>query len=82
MSEPITSIAVYAWIGWCVTTALLWVLWYLSGTLGALLFARLRRVYHLVVIGYWLDRLEKGGWRVFEKAEAEDKQKAAQRSKP
>ena len=33
------------------------------------------------VITYWLERLEKGGWREFQKAEAEDKKRAAQGNK-
>lgn len=41
------------------------------------LFTRMRRTYHLAVIYYWLDRLEKGGWRVFQKAEQEERAKAA-----
>lgn len=46
--------------------------WWLSGLLGKEVFARLRRTYHLSVIGYWLDRLEKGGIREFQKAERQD----------
>ena len=34
-------------------------------------FKSLRRVYHLTVIGYWLDRLEREGTHVFKKASKE-----------
>jgi hypothetical protein len=47
--------------------------WWLAGLLGNEVFKRIRRVYHLSVIWYWLDRLEKGGMREFRKAEADDK---------
>lgn len=40
---------------------------------GRWMFSRLRRCYHMTVIAYWLDRLERGGWRVFQKAENDDK---------
>lgn len=43
--------------------------WYLTGLLGREVFNRMKRVYHLTVIWYWLDRLEKGGVREFQKAE-------------
>ena len=71
-------------MGWCFA-AVVWavimiaLLAVLSGILGwyaAGVFKELRRVYHLRVIGYWLDRLEKGGWREFEKAEKADIQAA------
>lgn len=40
---------------------------------GRKVWSDLRRCYHLTVISYWLDRLERGGWRVFQKAEDRDK---------
>lgn len=46
--------------------------WWLTGLLGNAVYKRLRRTYHLTVIGYWLDRLEKGGMREFQKAEEYD----------
>ncbi|GER16734.1 hypothetical protein [Variovorax boronicumulans] len=46
--------------------------WWLVGLLGNEVYKRLRRTYHLTVIGYWLDRLEKGGMREFQKAEEYD----------
>lgn len=63
---------VYAWIGWATVTAILIPAWFLTGLLGKSVFDRLCRVYHFTVIAYWLDRLEQGGVRVFQKAEQED----------
>lgn len=68
------------WIGRIVMAAaggvlallLLGVAWWFTGILGAEVFKRVRRIYHLRVIGYWLDKLEKEGPRVFEKAQQED----------
>ena len=57
-------------------------LWFFTGYVGAGVFERLRRIYHLRVIGYWLDRLEKGGVRVFEKAEQYDKSRATTGQQP
>lgn len=51
--------------------------WFLVGLLGRDVFKRLRRIYHLRVIGYWLDRLEKVGLREFEKAEQQDQDQVA-----
>lgn len=51
------GIALLSWI------ALLW---------GETAWRRLRRCYHLTVLAYWLDRLERHGVREFRKAEAED----------
>ena len=42
------------------------------GWYGAKIFNDLRRVYHLRVIGCWLNRLEKVGVREFECAEQTD----------
>lgn len=63
--------------GGVLAGALLLVVWWLVGLLGRDVFKRLRRIYHLRVIGYWLDRLEKVGLREFEKAEAHDKAQVA-----
>lgn len=68
---------VYAWIGWAIVTAALVPAWLLTGWLGWSVFDRLRRIYHLTVIAYWLDRLEKGGMRIFQRAEQEDTAKRA-----
>ena len=48
------------------------VLCWLSGRMAADTYKRLRRTYHLSVIGYWLERLEKGGMREFQRAEKHD----------
>lgn len=44
--------------------------WYLTLIAWRLLWKRLVRVYHLTVILYWLDRIEKVGWRTFLKSRA------------
>ena len=67
-----TLVTTYAAIGLTVVVALLGLGWYLTLIAGRLLWKRLVRVYHLTVILYWLDRLEKVGWRTFQKAERED----------
>ncbi len=40
---------------------------------GRLVWRNLRRCYHLTVLAYWLRRLERGGWRVFQRAEMRDR---------
>ena len=67
-----TLVTTYAAIGLTVVVALLGLGWYLTLIAGRLLWKRLVRVYHLTVILYWLDRIEKVGWRTFQKAERED----------
>lgn len=67
-----TLVTAYAAIGLAVVVALLGLGWYLTLIAGRLLWKRLVRVYHFTVILYWLDRLEKAGWRTFQKAERED----------
>lgn len=67
-----TLVTTYAVIGLAVVAALLGLGWYLTLVVGKLLWKRLVRVYHFTVILYWLDRLEKAGWRTFQKAEHED----------
>lgn len=54
--------------GLLLATVLLLVAGALVGFVGAWLFKRLRRIYDLSVIVYWLDRLEKEGAHVFRKA--------------
>ncbi len=79
--ETIVYINAYAAIGilvvWCVLAVLALFAWHF----GNLVWRRVTRVYHITVIAYWLERLEKGGWREFQKAEAEDKKRAAQGGK-
>lgn len=60
-------ITAYAFIGWLLVTCVLAALYWFSGLLGRKVFTRLKRIYHLTVIGYWLDRLESEGTHVFEK---------------
>ena len=62
---------VWGWIGWLTTTVILGAVFLVTGVLGTRVFERLRRVYHLSVISYWLDRLEQEGKRVFMKANEE-----------
>ena len=45
-----------------------WIIW----DIGAKVFRDIARIYHLRVISYWLDRLEKVGMREFERAEEID----------
>lgn len=59
----------YAFIGWAVVALVMLALWVIAGYVGRLLFKRLRRVYSLLVIGYWLDRFEREGLRTFERAD-------------
>ena len=66
---------VFAFIGLVCTNIVLLALWAITGGWGNATWKRLRRTYHLTVMLYWLERLEDGGWRVFQKAEQEDKEK-------
>ena len=79
--ETLVYINAYAAIGVLTVWAVLTALSLLALHFGKRVWRRLRLVYHLTVIDYWLDRLEKGGWREFQKAEAEDKKRAAQGGK-
>ena len=62
---------VYFWVGLVLANLLLASLWFVTGLYGHAVFKRMMRVYHLTVIWYWLDRLEKEGTHVFEKARKE-----------
>lgn len=68
----ILGFGLMALAGGIALIAVLAVTYYFVGLLGAEVFKRIRRIYHLTVIGYWLDRLEKGGMRVFQKSEEYD----------
>ena len=68
-----TTITTYALIGMLTMWVILAIGWGATWVVGKLLWRRLIRIYHFTVIIYWLDRLEKGGWREFKKAEQEDK---------
>ena len=63
----------YALIGMLTMWVILAIGWGSSWIVGKLLWKRLTRIYHFTVILYWLGRLEKGGWREFQKAEHQDK---------
>ena len=71
----------YAAVGLATTALLIAIGWALTFLAGRRLWQRLIRIYHFTVILYWLERLEKGGWREFQKAEREDKERAAQEGK-
>ena len=71
--ETIIYINAYAAVGILVVWFVLGVLAMFARYFGQLVWRRVIRVYHITVIGYWLERLEKGGWREFQKAEQEDK---------
>ena len=68
-------------IGWCFA-AVVWMvimiglmagLSFCIGWYSKKIFSELNRTYHIRVIAYWLDRLERFGVREFEKAEQHDK---------
>jgi len=63
------AIHAYAWLGWLFLTIVFGLLWWGTGVLGKEVWHRLRRVYHLTVIAYWLNRVEKEGTRIFRKSE-------------
>ena len=66
--------------GVIVVICAFFMLCWFSGIMAAETFKRLQRTYHLSVIGYWLDRLEKGGMREFHRAEQHDKNVKAVKS--
>jgi hypothetical protein len=63
--NTLAFVSALAWVGLAVSAVLLGVSYYLLGLLGKEVFTRLRRVYHLSVVWYWLDRLEKLGTHKF-----------------
>ena len=63
----------YTLLGMLTMWIILAIGWGITWVVGRLLWKRLTRIYHFTVILYWLDRLEKGGWREFQKAEQEGK---------
>ena len=67
-----TIFITYALIGMLTKWVILAIGWGATWLVGKSLWKRLIRIYHFTVIIYWLDRLEKGGWREFKKAEQED----------
>ena len=59
---------IYLWVGLVIVNLILGALWVATGYLGKEVYDRIKRVYSLTVVWYWLDRLEKEGLRTFEKA--------------
>lgn len=70
-AAAITGAVFWVACGGLLLIALFCAVWWVAGFLGASVYSRLRRVYSLTVIWYWLNRLEKEGTHVFEKAQKE-----------
>jgi hypothetical protein len=68
MMELSAAWTIWAWIGWLVTTFVLVIGYVITGYIGMRVFTRIKRVYALHVVAYWLDRFEREGKRTFEKA--------------
>jgi hypothetical protein len=60
---------VWAWIGWLLSTVILGIGYVVTGYIGSRVFKRITRIYHLRVVAYWLDRLEREGKRTFQRAD-------------
>lgn len=60
------------WIGLVVVAAVQFALWWVVAVFGKAQFIRLRRVYHLHVLGYWLRRLEREGQRTFQRPDEDE----------
>ena len=73
MMETTITFTTYTLLGMLTMWVILAIGWGTTWVVGRLLWKRLTRIYHFTVILYWLERLEKGGWREFQKAEQEDK---------
>ena len=71
--ETTITFTTYTLLGMLTMWVILAIGWGTTWVVGRLLWKRLTRIYHFTVILYWLDRLEKGGWREFQKAERQDK---------
>ncbi len=71
--ETTITFTTYTLLGMLTMWVILAIGWGTTWVVGRLLWKQLTRIYHITVIGYWLERLEKGGWREFQKAEQEDK---------
>ena len=69
--DIIYLITVFSYMGLLTAWIVMLPLWWGTWVCGTLLFKKLKRVYDFTVIIYWLERLEKGGWREFQKAENE-----------
>ena len=62
---------IYLWVGLVIVNLILGALWVVTGYLGKEVYDRIKRIYGITVVWYWLDRLEKEGLRTFEKARKE-----------
>lgn len=62
---------IYLWVGLVIVNLILGALWVATGYLGKEVYNRIKRIYSISVIWYWLDRLEKEGVRTFERARKE-----------
>ena len=72
--ETIIYINAYAAIGILVVWVVLSLLALFAWHFGKLVWRRVTRVYHITVIAYWLERLEKGGWQGFRDGQSTTKQ--------
>lgn len=63
------------WIGLVVVAMVQLALWMMVAAVGREQFRKLRRVYHLQVLSYWLGRLEREGHRTFQRPEDEEAQR-------
>lgn len=67
--DTVAAWTVWAWIGWLVTTLILGAGYLVTGYIGTRVFKRVTRIYHLNVVAYWLDRLEREGTHTFKRAD-------------
>lgn len=72
VSAQIIGSVVMAILGLLGAIAGLLLVSYVAAVVGQETFKRLRRVYHIAVIGYWLDRLEREGTHVFQKTQKDN----------
>lgn len=63
--EAAAVVSLFAWLGLFASFIALLSLYWVAGMLGSALFKRMRRIYHLTVILYWLHRLERLGTHKF-----------------
>lgn len=61
-------ITAYALIGMGVCLLILGGLSYVTWRTAKAVWANLRNIYSITVVTYWLQRLEREGWRTFERA--------------
>ena len=61
MIDTAIIIQVYAWVAWALVTALLGLAYWATGILGRTVFRRLRHIYRLDTIYWYLQKWEKEG---------------------